>query len=159
MIQDSDRLWEGVHWGYKYSPWVKRRSVFRQGMLSVHLFAEWDYIKSYSAPVLRKPSTKRPANSPPRRKGIDKLYEDSSKDTGNFKQACFRTLMLIGYKISQNCIVSGETDYNTLKIKPRKERLCCDASELLKMLFVNKGFFNCVINNKDDMQNVNCEDN
>lgn len=110
-------------------------------MLSVHLFPEWDYIKSYSAPVLRKPSTKRPSNSLPRRKGIYKLYEDSSKDTGNFKQACFRTLMLIGYKISQNCIVLRETDHNTLQIKPWKESLHSDASEAERCCSLTKGFW------------------
>lgn len=66
--------------------------------------------------------------------------------------------MLIGYEISQNCIVSGETDHNTLKIKPRKECLCRDASEaeLLNMLFVNKSFFDFLSNNKDDLKNVQC---
>ncbi len=37
--------------------------------------------------------------------------------------------MLIGYKISQNCIVLRETDHNTLQIKPWKESLHSDASE------------------------------
>lgn len=131
IIVGGKTKWEALgeaSLGYKYSPWVKHRSVLRQGMLSVHLFPEWDYIKSYSAPVLRKPSTKRPSNGLPRRKGIYKLYEDSSKDIGNFKQARFRTLMLIGYEISQNCIVLTETDHNTLQIKPWKECLHTDAS-------------------------------
>jgi len=93
-------------------------------MLSVHLFTEWDYIKSYSAPVLRKPSTKRPSNSLPRRKGIGKLYEDSTKDTGNFKQACVRTLMLIGYTISQNCI-AGRDRQTIIHLRLSHEKSAC----------------------------------
>lgn len=129
----------GTSLGCKYSPWVKRRSVLRQGMLSVHLFPEWDYIKSYPAPVLRKPSTKRPSNSLPRRRGIYKLYEDSSKDTVNFKQARFRTLIQDQSKLY--CV--ERTDHNRLQIKPWKECLYSDASEaaFLNMLFINKMFF------------------
>lgn len=50
--------------------------------------------------------------------------------------------MLIGYKISQNCIVLRETDHNTLQIKPWKECLHSDASEaiFLKCCTLTKGF-------------------
>ncbi len=84
------------------------------------------------------------------RKGIYKLYEDSSKDTVNFKQACFRTLIQDQWKL----YYVERMDHNTLQIKPWKECLDSDASEaaFLNILFLNKRFFDFV-SNTDEMKN------
>lgn len=71
--------------GYKYSPRVKVRCVLGQRMLSVHLFTQWDYIKSYSAPVLRKPSTKRPSTVYGGERELDKMFEGSLKDVESLR--------------------------------------------------------------------------